>query len=84
MLKTLKDEYTYTCVSLNSSHLFLWVFFFVSFFSQPMKSSRDLTYKDFFDPVDDNEDLADNDVEDGQEEEAESDTEEQNEEGISE
>ncbi|XP_064013531.1 U3 small nucleolar ribonucleoprotein protein MPP10 isoform X2 [Pogoniulus pusillus] len=51
---------------------------------KPMKSSRDLTYKDFFDPVDDNEDLADSDVEDDQEEEAESDTEEQNEEDISE
>ncbi|NXR06042.1 MPP10 protein, partial [Semnornis frantzii] len=49
-----------------------------------MKSSRDLTYKDFFDPIDDDEDLADHDVEDDQEEEVDSGTEEQNEETISE
>ncbi|KFV38982.1 U3 small nucleolar ribonucleoprotein MPP10, partial [Tyto alba] len=47
------------------------------------KSSRDLTYKDFFDPVDD-DDLIANDVEDDQEEEADSAAEEQNEESMSE
>ncbi|XP_009958426.1 PREDICTED: U3 small nucleolar ribonucleoprotein protein MPP10, partial [Leptosomus discolor] len=50
----------------------------------PIKSSRDLTYKDFFDPVDDNDDLVANDVEDDQEEEADSAIEEQNEESMSE
>ncbi|XP_068266168.1 U3 small nucleolar ribonucleoprotein protein MPP10 isoform X2 [Nyctibius grandis] len=50
---------------------------------KPMKSSRDLTYKDFFDPVDDN-DLVANDVEDDQEEEADSAIEEENEESMSE
>ncbi|NXX91978.1 MPP10 protein, partial [Centropus bengalensis] len=49
----------------------------------PIKSSRDLTYKDFFDPVDDN-DLEANDVEDEQEEEADSAIEEENEESVSE
>ncbi|NWR75604.1 MPP10 protein, partial [Centropus unirufus] len=49
----------------------------------PLKSSRDLTYKDFFDPVDDN-DLEANDVEDDQEEEADSAIEEENEESVSE
>ncbi|KAM9223961.1 U3 small nucleolar ribonucleoprotein MPP10 [Leptosomus discolor] len=51
---------------------------------KPIKSSRDLTYKDFFDPVDDNDDLVANDVEDDQEEEADSAIEEQNEESMSE
>ncbi|NXH19174.1 MPP10 protein, partial [Bucco capensis] len=51
---------------------------------RPSKSSRDLTYKDFFDPVDDNDDLVANDVEDDQEEEADSAIEEQNEESMSE
>ncbi|NXF29398.1 MPP10 protein, partial [Nyctibius bracteatus] len=50
---------------------------------KPMKSSRDLTYKDFFDPVDDN-DLVANDVEDDQAEEADSAIEEENEESMSE
>ncbi|NXN33620.1 MPP10 protein, partial [Nycticryphes semicollaris] len=48
-----------------------------------IKSSRDLTYKDFFDPVDD-DDLVANDVEDDQEEEADSAIEEENEESMSE
>ncbi|NXX10323.1 MPP10 protein, partial [Podargus strigoides] len=51
---------------------------------KPLKSSRDLTYKDFFDPVDDNDDLAANDVEGDQEEEADSAIEEENEESMSE
>ncbi|NXX52689.1 MPP10 protein, partial [Scopus umbretta] len=51
---------------------------------KPIKSSRDLTYKDFFDPVDDNDDLVTNDVEDDQEEEADSAIEEENEESMSE
>uniref|UniRef100_A0A8C0EAN2 U3 small nucleolar ribonucleoprotein protein MPP10 n=1 Tax=Bubo bubo TaxID=30461 RepID=A0A8C0EAN2_BUBBB len=50
---------------------------------KPTKSSRDLTYKDFFDPIDD-DDLIANDVEDDQEEEADSAVEEQNEESMSE
>ncbi|NXP14472.1 MPP10 protein, partial [Thinocorus orbignyianus] len=50
---------------------------------KPIKSSRDLTYKDFFDPVDDNDLVAD-DVEDDQEEEADSAIEEENEESMSE
>ncbi|XP_054025166.1 U3 small nucleolar ribonucleoprotein protein MPP10 [Dryobates pubescens] len=50
---------------------------------KPVKSSRDLTYKDFFDPIDDNEDLVAQDVEDDQEDEADSAIEEQNEESIS-
>ncbi|NXF64046.1 MPP10 protein, partial [Ciccaba nigrolineata] len=50
---------------------------------KPTKSSRDLTYKDFFDPIDD-DDLIANDVEDDQEEEADSAIEEQNEESMSE
>ncbi|NXF04807.1 MPP10 protein, partial [Smithornis capensis] len=50
----------------------------------PIKSSRDMTYKDFFDPVDDDDGLVANDVEDGQEEEADSAIEEQNEESMSE
>ncbi|NXN19954.1 MPP10 protein, partial [Indicator maculatus] len=49
---------------------------------KPVKSSRDLTYKDFFDPINDNEDLVGHDVED--EEEADSATEKQNEESFSE
>jgi len=43
-----------------------------------------LTYKDFFDPVEDNDDLVANDVEDDQEEEADSAVEEENEESMSE
>ncbi|XP_074694106.1 U3 small nucleolar ribonucleoprotein MPP10 isoform X3 [Strix aluco] len=50
---------------------------------KPTKCSRDLTYKDFFDPIDD-DDLIANDVEDDQEEEADSAIEEQNEESMSE
>ncbi|NWW76851.1 MPP10 protein, partial [Climacteris rufus] len=50
---------------------------------KPIKSSRDMTYKDFFDPVDD-DDLVANGVEDDQEEEADSAIEEQNEESMSE
>ncbi|NXI53920.1 MPP10 protein, partial [Chloroceryle aenea] len=50
---------------------------------KPMKSSRDLTYKDFFDPVYDY-DLVANDVEDDQEGEADSAVEEQIEESMSE
>ncbi|NXI68055.1 MPP10 protein, partial [Anseranas semipalmata] len=49
-----------------------------------IKSSRDLTYKDFFDPVDDNNVLVANDVEDDQEEEADSVIEKENEESMSE
>ncbi|NXE09076.1 MPP10 protein, partial [Lophotis ruficrista] len=49
---------------------------------KPTKSSRDLTYKDFFDPVDDNYDLVANGVD--EEEEADSAMEEQNEESTSE
>ncbi|NXQ65660.1 MPP10 protein, partial [Quiscalus mexicanus] len=48
---------------------------------KPIKSSRDTTYKDFFDPVDDDD--GDDDLED-QEEEADSAIEEQNEESMSE
>ncbi|NXM36852.1 MPP10 protein, partial [Oxyruncus cristatus] len=52
---------------------------------KPIKSSRNMTYKDFFDPVDDDDgNLVANDVEDGQEEEADSAIEEQNEESMSE
>ncbi|XP_059679901.1 U3 small nucleolar ribonucleoprotein protein MPP10 [Gavia stellata] len=51
---------------------------------KPIKSSRDLTYKDFFDPVDDSDDLVANDVEDDQEEEANSAIGEENEESMSE
>ncbi|NXT43167.1 MPP10 protein, partial [Pelecanoides urinatrix] len=51
---------------------------------KPVKSSRDLTYKDFFDPVDDNDDLVASDVEDDQEEEADSAIEEENGESMSE
>ncbi|XP_050165275.1 U3 small nucleolar ribonucleoprotein protein MPP10 [Myiozetetes cayanensis] len=52
---------------------------------KPIKSSRDVTYEDFFDPVDDDDgDLVANDVEDGHEEEADSAIEEQNEESMSE
>ncbi|NXA62074.1 MPP10 protein, partial [Mohoua ochrocephala] len=50
---------------------------------KPIKSSRDMTYKDFFDPVDD-DDLVANDAEEDQEEEADSAIEEQNEESMSE
>ncbi|KFZ48971.1 U3 small nucleolar ribonucleoprotein MPP10, partial [Podiceps cristatus] len=50
---------------------------------KPIKSSRDLTYKDFFDPIDD-DDLVAKDVEDDQEEEADSAIEEENEESMSE
>ncbi|XP_057255010.1 U3 small nucleolar ribonucleoprotein protein MPP10 isoform X2 [Pezoporus wallicus] len=49
---------------------------------KPVKCSRDLTYEDFFDPV--NDDLVANDVEDDQEEEGDSAIEEQNEENMSE
>ncbi|XP_074956251.1 U3 small nucleolar ribonucleoprotein MPP10 isoform X1 [Phalacrocorax aristotelis] len=48
------------------------------------KSSRDLTYKDFFDPVHGHDDLVANDIERDQEEEADSAVEEVNEESISE
>ncbi|NXG02852.1 MPP10 protein, partial [Sakesphorus luctuosus] len=52
---------------------------------KPIKSSRDMTYEDFFDPVDDDGgDLVANDAEDDQEEEADSAIEEQNEESMSE
>ncbi|XP_042680670.1 U3 small nucleolar ribonucleoprotein protein MPP10 [Centrocercus urophasianus] len=51
---------------------------------KPLKSSRDLTYKDFFDPVDDNDDLVANDAEDYENEEADSAIEKENEEGMSE
>ncbi|NXH89459.1 MPP10 protein, partial [Edolisoma coerulescens] len=54
---------------------------------KPIKSSRDLTYKDFFDPVDDDDGddgLVANDAEEDQEEEADSAIEEQNEESMSE
>ncbi|NXY18013.1 MPP10 protein, partial [Atrichornis clamosus] len=51
---------------------------------KPIKSSRDMTYKDFFDPVDDDDDLVANDGEDDQEEEVDSAIEEQNEESMSE
>ncbi|KFP20148.1 U3 small nucleolar ribonucleoprotein MPP10, partial [Egretta garzetta] len=51
---------------------------------KPIKSSRDLTYKDFFDPVDDDDDSVANNVEDDQEEEADSAIEEENEESMSE
>ncbi|NWY41068.1 MPP10 protein, partial [Sylvia atricapilla] len=55
--------------------------------AKPIKSSRDVTYKDFFDPVDDDDgddDLVANDAEEDQEEEADSAIEEQNEESMSE
>ncbi|KAM4893240.1 U3 small nucleolar ribonucleoprotein MPP10 [Sylvia borin] len=56
--------------------------------AKPIKSSRDITYKDFFDPVDDDDDgdddLVANDAEEAQEEEADSAIEEQNEESMSE
>lgn len=53
---------------------------------KPIKSSRDMTYKDFFDPVDDDgdDDLVANGAEEDQEEEADSAIEEQNEESMSE
>ncbi|NXU66421.1 MPP10 protein, partial [Horornis vulcanius] len=53
---------------------------------KPIKSSRDMTYKDFFDPVDDDDgdDLVSNDAEEDQEEEVDSAIEEQNEESMSE
>ncbi|NWW21376.1 MPP10 protein, partial [Falcunculus frontatus] len=52
---------------------------------KPIKSSRDMTYKDFFDPVDDgDDDLVANDAEEDQEEEADSAIEEENEESMSE
>ncbi|NWW96622.1 MPP10 protein, partial [Rhynochetos jubatus] len=51
--------------------------------AKPIKSSRDLTYKDFFDPVD-GDDLVANDAEDDQEEEADSAIEEENDEIMSE
>ncbi|NXR29307.1 MPP10 protein, partial [Cinclus mexicanus] len=54
----------------------------------PIKSSRDMTYKDFYDSVDDDDDgdddLVANDAEGDQEEEADSAIEEQNEESMSE
>ncbi|NXM96762.1 MPP10 protein, partial [Sylvia borin] len=57
--------------------------------AKPIKSSRDITYKDFFDPVDDDDgdgddDLVANDAEEDQEKEADSAIEEQNEESMSE
>ncbi|NXK04486.1 MPP10 protein, partial [Herpetotheres cachinnans] len=48
-----------------------------------IKSSRDLTYKDFFDLVHDDDDLVASDAEDDQEEDADSAIEEQNEESMS-
>ncbi|XP_055663649.1 U3 small nucleolar ribonucleoprotein protein MPP10 [Falco peregrinus] len=48
-----------------------------------IKSSRDLTYKDFFDLVHDDDDLVASDAEDDQEEKADSAIEEQNEESMS-
>ncbi|NXR69175.1 MPP10 protein, partial [Rhadina sibilatrix] len=52
---------------------------------KPIKSSRDMTYTDFFDPVDDDDDdSVSNDAEEDQEEEADSAIEEQNEESMSE
>ncbi|NWX29536.1 MPP10 protein, partial [Notiomystis cincta] len=52
---------------------------------KPIKSSRDMTYKDFFDPVDDgDDDFVANDAEEDLEEEADSAIEEQNEENMSE
>ncbi|NXI93924.1 MPP10 protein, partial [Psophia crepitans] len=51
---------------------------------KPIKSSRDLTYEDFFDPVNDNDDLEADEVEDDQEEEADSVIEEEDEENLSE
>ncbi|NXC01740.1 MPP10 protein, partial [Orthonyx spaldingii] len=53
---------------------------------KPIKSSRDMTYKDFFDPIDDDgvDDLVANDAEEDQEQEADSAIEEQNEESMSE
>ncbi|NWV48753.1 MPP10 protein, partial [Daphoenositta chrysoptera] len=55
---------------------------------KPIKSSRDMTYKDFFDPVDGDDDGDDNsvanDAEEDQAEEADSAIEEQNEESMSE
>ncbi|NXO12954.1 MPP10 protein, partial [Oriolus oriolus] len=54
---------------------------------KPIKSSRDMIYKDFFDPVDDDDgddDLVTNDAEEDQEEEADSAIEEQNEGNMSE
>ncbi|NWW60975.1 MPP10 protein, partial [Ifrita kowaldi] len=54
---------------------------------KPIKSSRDMTYKDFFDSVDDDDgddDLVANDAEEDQEEEADSAIEEQNEGSMSE
>ncbi|XP_031978581.1 U3 small nucleolar ribonucleoprotein protein MPP10 isoform X1 [Corvus moneduloides] len=53
---------------------------------KPIKSSRDMMYKDFFDSVhdDDDDDLVANDAEEDQEEEADSAVEEQNEESMSE
>ncbi|NXJ76135.1 MPP10 protein, partial [Trogon melanurus] len=52
--------------------------------AKPMRSSRDLTYDDFFDPADDSDDLVANHVEDDGEEEADSAVEEQNEDSMSE
>ncbi|NXD38109.1 MPP10 protein, partial [Copsychus sechellarum] len=54
---------------------------------KPVKSSRDMTYEDFFDSVDEDDgddDLVANDAEKDQEEEADSAIEEQNEESMSE
>ncbi|NWR43569.1 MPP10 protein, partial [Regulus satrapa] len=53
---------------------------------KPTKSSRDMTYKDFFDPVDDDgdDDVVANDAEEDQEKEADSAIEDQNEESMSE
>ncbi|XP_068060256.1 U3 small nucleolar ribonucleoprotein protein MPP10 [Anomalospiza imberbis] len=53
---------------------------------KPVKSSRDMIYKDFFDPVDDDDgdDDSANDAEEDQEEEADSAIEEQNEGSMSE
>ncbi|NWS72143.1 MPP10 protein, partial [Crotophaga sulcirostris] len=51
--------------------------------AEPIKSSRDLTYKDFFDPVDDY-DLVGSGVEDDQEEEADSAIKEEDDESMSE
>ncbi|XP_065589800.1 U3 small nucleolar ribonucleoprotein protein MPP10 [Cyrtonyx montezumae] len=51
---------------------------------KPVKSSRDLTYKDFFDPVDDSDNLVATDAEDYEDEEADSAIEKENEESMSE
>ncbi|NXA33211.1 MPP10 protein, partial [Eudromia elegans] len=51
---------------------------------KPVKSSRDLTYKDFFDPVDDHDGSVTSTVEDGQEEDEDNITGNEHEESMSE